>query len=145
MQAARLRSFGSGALVLFSGDAFHPSLLSTVTQARERCLAGRCTCCRHSQPPRMHGLYKLLISSSIPGGHSQPPTRPLRLLQGKQMVEVLNACNVKAACVGVSRPAPVAIAAVWQEDQCCLRLLQRLCCLQCWCVLVAGIGMSAPM
>ncbi|KAI7838764.1 hypothetical protein COHA_007557 [Chlorella ohadii] len=46
--AARLRSFGSGALVLFSGDAFHPSLLST----------------------------------------------------GKQMVEVLNACNVKAACVG---------------------------------------------
>lgn len=34
LQAARLRSFGSDALVLFSGDAFHPSLLSTVTQAR---------------------------------------------------------------------------------------------------------------
>lgn len=32
-QVGRLRSFGSDALVLFSGDAFHPSLLSTVTQA----------------------------------------------------------------------------------------------------------------
>ncbi|KAL4419585.1 hypothetical protein ABPG77_004834 [Micractinium sp. CCAP 211/92] len=49
--ATMLRSFGPEALVLFSGDAFNPSLLSTVTQ-------------------------------------------------GRQMVEVLNAFGVKAACVG---------------------------------------------
>lgn len=30
--ATMLRSFGPEALVLFSGDAFNPSLLSTVTQ-----------------------------------------------------------------------------------------------------------------
>ncbi|KAL4457317.1 hypothetical protein ABPG75_012182 [Micractinium tetrahymenae] len=49
--ASKLKSFGPEALVLFSGDALNPSLLSTVTQ-------------------------------------------------GKQMVEVLNEFNVKAACVG---------------------------------------------
>lgn len=30
--ASKLQSFGPEALVLFSGDAFNPSLLSTITQ-----------------------------------------------------------------------------------------------------------------
>ena len=33
-QAAKIKSFGEGALVLFSGDAYNPSMLSTITQAR---------------------------------------------------------------------------------------------------------------
>lgn len=31
-QAAKIKSLGDDVLVLFSGDAYHPSLLSTITQ-----------------------------------------------------------------------------------------------------------------
>ena len=104
-QVARIKNIGDGALVLFSGDAYNPSMLSTVTQASAARSQG-------SWGPGQLGLHfpSLRLPAAWPPGPVLLPLAGPVLallpiccfahLQGKQMVEVLNACGVHAACAG---------------------------------------------
>lgn len=72
--------------MLFSGDAFNPSLLSTITQAS----ASACMPPARATPTYLPSSLRV---AELAAGHMHVP-------QGKQMVEVLNSFGTKAACVG---------------------------------------------
>lgn len=100
LQAAKIRTFGPTALVLHSGDVFNPSMLSTITQARAAAASSSSlTAAAAAAADSSH----LSSSPVLPDPHpaaSSPSVAARLALQGKQMVEVLNCCAIRACCVG---------------------------------------------
>lgn len=95
-QATKIKSFGPEALVLFSGDAFHPRCRSLAQPCAPSPLLSRCACCRrlpHAAPSPPAHLSLLSPVCSLLS----------TVTDGKQMVEVLNACGVHVACEDVLR------------------------------------------
>lgn len=122
--ASRIKEFaGQHPLVLFSGDCFSPSMLSTLTKARKHhqgssiCATAWLSSWMSELPPRARWPPAAAPRSHLAHAPAARCRRrvPVLLLtlvfnptvagagagaQGKQMVEVLNAMGVQASAVG---------------------------------------------